>query len=342
MALTCQLYPMQTRHATQANDATIALLQTLVAPSVATAELASLGLPATVYHNLTGESVTSARRALDCVTTRIASGDAIPLHELRALSQAVYECVPYLLHTEASPPLVRSLLQLEHLHDAVTTLQNLVAMRTLAVAGLGALRLQYLSPTTRHDVTYDKLVHSLESTRGVYSRVRIAEVWAISRPQDEASFQQCSHLGNCQLLFYGASGAAAAAILNEGLHISNSTTGDHLRYGRGMYFANSLEKLLARMPKLGVQCVFVVEAALGRMHTETEAVPHRLAPPAGFDSVLAPGATTPSMISFSNGISMPQGPLRPRCRSQAAVGIHDEVIVYKEDQIRLRYLVTFK
>ena len=102
------------------------------------------------------------------------------------------------------------------------------------------------------------------------SSIKLRDVWAVRRHSEDSSFAQFAALDNHRLLWHGTNIAAVAAIVRTGLRIMPSVNGG--RVGRGIYMANLLDKSasyvrptrLADGSNLGV--LFLVEAALGRMH----------------------------------------------------------------------------
>ena len=66
--------------------------------------------------------------------------------------------------------------------------------------------------------------------------------------------------------------------------------------------------------------------------------------PEPYQCTLGLGRTTPDesgMIRMNNGVQVPLGPLALRQVSYGGLA-YDEYVVYKPDQVRLRYLVHFQ
>ncbi|KDO25555.1 hypothetical protein SPRG_20674 [Saprolegnia parasitica CBS 223.65] len=283
-----------------------------------------MGLPASLSVRL--DAIAAARHALVQWTHAIALGKALTTIELRAYALAFYGVLPCLAPCDATAPVPSCLLPLEPLHDAVALLHSLCLTQSLASTKRLYGQLQLLS--SRTNAGCQRLLECARSTRGIYAGVRTKHVWAIQPTAVDKT------IGNHQLLFYGARGSAASAILAQGLRIDATSDGRHLRYGRGVYLSNSMEDAMTHMGDgVGVGCVFVVQAALGAVHTIVDGpTPQWQSAPDGYDAVRVPGAWTPaSSRCIVDGLSMAHGPLR-----------HDTYVVYRETQVQLRYAITFQ
>ena len=136
-----------------------------------------------------------------------------------------------------------------------------------------------------------------------------------------------------------------AAILKSGLRIMPHSGG---RVGKGIYLADCHEKSAGYAGSAqGTTIMFLVEAALGKQceivnddHTLTSA-------PNGFDSVLAKGRIAPS----SDGdveLRIDKKPVKVCSKNPESVASaqnssfhHNEFLIYKESQHRIRYILTF-
>lgn len=94
-------------------------------------------------------------------------------------------------------------------------------------------------------------------------------------------------------------------------------------------------------------CMFLVEAALGKTHFIDSDGPHASSlreAPDGFDSVHAKGQISPgewdSMNIQGNSVQLPKSKAVPNEANSSFY--HDEHLVYKESQVRLRYILTVK
>ncbi|EQC34448.1 hypothetical protein SDRG_08216 [Saprolegnia diclina VS20] len=314
-------------------DPTAEWLSQLLDPAVVQLELRTMGLPASLSVRL--NTIAAARHTLTQWTHAIASGKALTTHELRAYALAFYGLLPCLAPSDATAPVPSCLLPLEPLHDAVALLHNQCLTQSIASTKHLYGQLQPLS--SRNDAGCQRLLECARSTRGIYAGVRTKHVWAIHAAPIDAT------IGNHQLLFYGARGSAVAAILAHGLRIDTTSDGRHLRYGRGVYLSNSMEDAMTHMGDgVGAGCVFVVQAALGAVHTLVDGpTPQWQSAPDGYDAVRVPGAMTPaSSRCIVDGLHMAHGPLVHQ--ETPLMQRHDTYVVYRETQVRLRYVITFQ
>jgi len=123
------------------------------------------------------------------------------------------------------------------------------------------------------------------------------------------------------------------------------------RVGRGIYLADCHAKSASYVRPAGQRAVmFLVEAALGKQHLVDSDGPHAsglIAPPTGFDSVLAQGRMQPdpaadeSLQLGGHAVAVPQGVPVPTLASASAFE-HNEFLLYDESQHRIRYVLLFE
>ena len=128
---------------------------------------------------------------------------------------------------------------------------------------------------------------------------------------------------------------SAQAILKSGLRIMPHSGG---RVGRGIYLADCQEKSASYVQSAGGYAImFLVEAALGAQHVVEQDGAHAsglVAPPAGFDSVLARGQIVPEPAKDAtlklgrHAVAVPQGAPRPSGASGSSFR-HNEYLIYK-------------
>lgn len=154
-------------------------------------------------------------------------------------------------------------------------------------------------------------------------------------------------VGNRKLLWHGTNIAVVAPILTSGLRIMPHSGG---RVGAGIYLAN-LQQKSAQYTWCGYgskfACMFLCEAPLGKPHIVTTDGPHASGlkkAPDGFDSVHAVGRMTPkqsaTMKIDGKDVMVPQA--APEGSGMESTFGHDELLVYEEAQVHIRYVVTVK
>jgi len=94
--------------------------------------------------------------------------------------------------------------------------------------------------------------------------------------------------------------------------------------------------------------MFLAEAALGKEHHITRDNSSLTKPPAGFDSIIAKGHTEPdpkkdiTVNLDGHDVVVPQGKPIPQPQYKNSSFSQSEYLVYKENQVRLRYLLRLK
>lgn len=132
-------------------------------------------------------------------------------------------------------------------------------------------------------------------------------------------------MGNVQELFHGTRSANMPGILSTHLKLPNQLRGVHITgamFGPGLYFASqstkssqySCSRFGGSANRYPTAFMFLADVALGKMK-KVETAHYFLKPPAGYHSVM--GVKGRSLL-------------------------HDEYIIYREAQQRLRYIIEFE
>lgn len=171
---------------------------------------------------------------------------------------------------------------------------------------------------------YDDLVHWYESSKKKvhgYGNIKVANIYKISiSDMNEAFMKKGEKYGNIEKVFHGTSEANLLSILKSGLKVSPPSTAfiAGKMFGNGVYGAKESSKALGyTLGRWGNQrassgWLFVCDFAMGKTYSPT----HTGHPPSGYDSTWA--------------------------RSKQCGLMHDELIVYKNEQIRINYLLEVK
>ncbi|KAI0214446.1 Protein mono-ADP-ribosyltransferase PARP3 [Lamellibrachia satsuma] len=213
------------------------------------------------------------------------------------------------------------------------------------------------------DVNYDLLLCDLElvdtksdeykilnkyvmATQGGY-KSKILDVWKVNRQGEDQRFAEYKAKGNRKLLWHGTNVAVVAAILKSGLRIMPHSGG---RVGRGIYFASENSKsagYVGRTSK-GIGIMFLNEVVLGKENHITVDDSSLVAPPSGYDSVVAKGHTEPDpkktakLLYDGNEVVVPQGtPVKQNQFSKSHFS-QSEYLIYRENQCRIRYLLKLQ
>ncbi|CAB9514117.1 polymerase 2 [Seminavis robusta] len=173
--------------------------------------------------------------------------------------------------------------------------------------------------------------------------MKLRQVWRVDRHKEENRFAQHAKLTNRKLLWHGTNVAVVAAILKSGLRIMPHSGG---RVGKGIYLADQHQKSAWYVSGAqGTILMFLVEAALGKEHEILTDDPSLTAAPTGYDSVLAKGRTQPpeeaELEIDGKSVTVPQGIPKAVPAAKSSAFDHNEFLVYKESQHRIRYILAF-
>jgi len=203
-----------------------------------------------------------------------------------------------------------------------------------------------LSLVGKSSQEYKKIQKDFDKTKSSGSNATLFDVWQVDRQGERERFENFADLKNRRLLWHGTNIAVVAPIVTSGLRIMPHSGG---RVGSGIYLAAMQEKSSQYTSGYGSKfaCMFLCESALGKVHKITEDGHHASSlkkAPKGFDSVHAVGTITPK--TWKN---MDLDGKNVKVAQDTAVdsGVqssfhHDEFLVYNEEQVRLRYILTVK
>ena len=192
---------------------------------------------------------------------------------------------------------------------------------------------------------YNTLVDSWKNTQSPHMRTKLAKIWRVNRQGETGRFEEYNKLNNHMLLWHGTHIGAVSAILSTGLRIMPHSGG---RVGRGIYLASEHGKSVCYTTpayKRKTGCMFLVEAALGKIHEIYNDDSSLTQAPNGFDSVRACGQQSPAKckglkldgIYVNVHVESP----RPLPKAKSSSFSQDEYLIYNEPQARLRYIITF-
>ena len=183
------------------------------------------------------------------------------------------------------------------------------------------------------------------------SKVKIVEIFSMDRDGEIAAFEAHSAKGNRTLLWHGTNIAVAAAICSSGMRIMPNSGG---RVGQGIYLANQSVKSghYVQPAQDGTGIMFLAEAAMGTVNyiTQDDSRLKLSRLPAGTDSVVALGRIDPdpagdvAVEMDGNPVTIPAGAIASSTVPGAAKSTftQSEHLIYREDQLRLRYLVRMQ
>ncbi|MCD7463005.1 Poly [Datura stramonium] len=189
---------------------------------------------------------------------------------------------------------------------------------------------------------YMKNTHA--KTHSGYS-VDIVQVFRASRDGETERFQKFSDTSNRMLLWHGSRLTNWAGILSQGLRIAPPeapSTG--YMFGKGVYFADMFSKsanycYASSAASDGV--LLLCEVALGEMNELLSSNYHADKLPLGKLSTKGVGATAPDFEKaqiLEDGVIVPLGSPKEQPKHKGSL-LYNEYIVYKVEQIRMRYVI---
>jgi len=200
---------------------------------------------------------------------------------------------------------------------------------------------------TKSKKEYTCIQAYIKNTQGEYCDWKLRHVWRVNRHGEDQRYALHDLMpGSRKLLWHGTSVAVVAAILKSGLRIMPHSGG---RVGRGIYLADQHAKSASycQGAKRTV-LMFLVEAALGPSFLIFQDDPSLTKAPVGFDSVLAKGRQEPDQQYNINikldgkQVVVPQGkPTESMGQAKNSSFDHNEYLIYKESQHRIRYVLAF-
>ncbi len=285
-----------------------------------------------------------------------------PNHGLPELSSRFYSALPHDFGRRR-PPVINSLDMLQQAFDKCNILLDIEKANQLMESAeqkevnsekkvlphptdaqynsLGA----DLTLVDRNSTEYKRVLDAFNTT-GENSYMNLVNLWRVNRHGEKERFAPYAGFDNKKCLWHGTNIAVVAAILSSGLRIMPHSGG---RVGRGIYLASECGKsqgYTSPSQSRNTGCMFLAEAALGKEfdllqddHTLKKA-------PNGFDSVVARGHQTPAKAEpfeiDGSKVLLPTGKPKTVSKYANSTFFQDEYLVYREEQVRLRYVITAK
>lgn len=285
--------------------------------------------------------------------------------ELSKLSSRFYTVIPHAFSRSQVPTVINTPDLLKQKFDLVNTLSDIEKAQTMDSERLRKAR---VATVVEHpaDLKFDELQIDLQlvdpksteyallheyvaNTGSPAMAAKLRAVWALSRHGESDRFEAYDSITNRRLLWHGTNVAVVAAICRCGLRIMPHSGG---RVGRGIYLASQHNKSSAyvtptRHGRGHVGVMFLVEAALGNEYHIKMDSPMIVAPPKGYDSVVALGLYEPDPSADAaiqidgRVVTVPRGQPIKMPRGQGSNFDKSEYLLYEEARHRIRYLFTF-
>ena len=278
---------------------------------------------------------------------------------LMELTSDFYTIIPHSFG-RSQGPVLNSTDMVKEKYDMLNTLTDIEAaqgMRNMHKAGASEETHDHPS-----DVNYKQLAANLilveeddeyrpiierylNDTKGVgyTSNMQLRDIWRVSRHEESKRFASHAEISNRKLLWHGTNVAVVAAILKNGLRIMPHSRG---RVGSGIYLADQHEKSAWYVsPAQNTIIMFLVEAALGKQFEINQDDSSLMSAPQGYDSVLAKGSKAPHLEAEltidGKSVKVPHGKPKAVKTAKGSSFSHNEFLIYKESQHRIRYVLAF-
>lgn len=211
-------------------------------------------------------------------------------------------------------------------------------------------------PLGKKDDMYKILVEYLHNSKAPTHNFKfdVLNIFEINREAERDAYDaHSSKFKNKMLLFHGTRVSNLIGICKNGLVVDPSRLGITVNitgkmFGLGLYFANACSKSIQYCSydsSDNIACLFVAEVALGKILQKTQADVSLTAKtlPKGYHSVQGMGKSSyENYDEYDDDTMIPQGQIKPISGDKNRSLMYDEFIVYKEEQINLRYLIQLK
>jgi len=204
-------------------------------------------------------------------------------------------------------------------------------------------RLTYVKPGSKE---YKYIDTYIKNTGPDYMKLEILDVFEVDRDGEDKKFKAHDAIKHRKLLWHGTNVAVVVAILSSGLRIMPHSGG---RVGRGLYFASENSKSAGYVGCAGnIGFMFLNEVALGKEHEIDADDSSLVTAPKGYDSIVARGWVEPDpkeeiTVKFDGkDVIVPQGKPVKQAKWNKSRFSQSEYLVYKENQVRIRYILKLK
>lgn len=194
----------------------------------------------------------------------------------------------------------------------------------------------------RTSVDFRDIERYVNLTKWDWNNVEIVNAFEVSRAGETQRFEAFKQLHNRQLLWHGSSITNFVGLLSQGLKIAPpDVQSNGSNFGRGLYFADAIAKSLSycSYSREHVGLLLLCEVALGDSMDVTRPQPIAQLPN-GIHSTKCIGARTLSGLKKRpDGLLIPDG---KKMRDKTKQMPFNELIVYNEAQVRVKYVVMVK
>ncbi|KAF1783807.1 Poly(ADP-ribose) polymerase, catalytic domain [Phytophthora cactorum] len=280
--------------------------------------------------------------------------------DLKSLSSEFYSLIPHDFG-RSLPPVIGTMADLKLKLELLEVLSNLEISQMLqkqaaekpSGPAIHPLDTHYnmlntnMEPLKARGKEYKIIEKFIQNTHGG-SKLNINTILKIARPDEETHKDVLGSLDNHMLLWHGSRLSNFVGILSQGLRIAppEAPTNGY-QFGKGLYFADALAKsanYCCATSRNATAVLLLADVALGTPFKTPsgEFLDYKTVKgQRGCDSTHGLGRMAPAKNEFetlSDGVVVPAGTLKPVDGNQYL--LYNEFIVYRREQVQLRYLVA--
>ncbi|EAR86414.2 poly(ADP-ribose) polymerase family WGR domain protein (macronuclear) [Tetrahymena thermophila SB210] len=174
-----------------------------------------------------------------------------------------------------------------------------------------------------------------------YRQPQVLEIYEVNREGEDERYTK--DIGNDTLLWHGSRISNFVGILSQGLRIAPPEAPvSGYNYGKGIYLADMFDKSRSYCQgnSQGVNYIMLIQAALGNPNRIERTDYNASNLPQGTNSCWGWGTFGPEQFITHNGVKVPHG--KPVTTQSKNYMTHNEFIIYKVEQAKIKYLIRFK
>ncbi|CAH0487043.1 unnamed protein product [Peronospora farinosa] len=280
--------------------------------------------------------------------------------DLKALSSEFYSLIPHDFG-RSLPPVIETMTDLKLKLELLEVLSNLEISQMLQKEEANKLTGPAVHPLDTHYNMLNtkmkplskrgkefKIIEKFINKTNGGSKLSINTILKIARPEEDTHKDVLGSIDNHKLLWHGSRLSNFVGILSQGLRIAPpEAPRNGYQFGKGLYFADALAKsanyccATSRNP---TAVLLLADVALGTPYQipTGEFLDYKMVKDQhGCDSTHGLGRMAPAENEFEtlpDGVVVPAGTLKPVDGHQHL--LYNEFIVYRREQVQLRYLDT--
>ncbi|KAE8895831.1 hypothetical protein PF005_g10057 [Phytophthora fragariae] len=280
--------------------------------------------------------------------------------DLKSLSSEFYSLIPHDFG-RSLPPVIANMADLKLKLELLEVLSNVEISQMLQKQEDGKPKGPAIHPLDLHYEMLNTDMESLDKSGKEYkiiekfitktnggSKLNINTVLKIARPDEESHKGVLGSLDNHKLLWHGSRLSNYVGILSQGLRIAPPEAPKNgYQFGKGLYFADALAKsanYCCTSTRNPTAVLLLADVALGTPYKTPsgEFLDYStVKDQRGCDSTHGLGRMAPAEDEYEtlpDGVVVPAGTLKTVAGNQYL--LYNEFIVYRREQVQLRYLVA--